>query len=99
MVANRTVNSMLKVFMPIYSLVIHRSYPASKSDRANKQTRMVSKSKLFLIISILTSAVFLPAAILPHINNPYLAYSSSIHVASITISIFLIGVDSYIQEN
>ncbi|MGB6594497.1 MAG: hypothetical protein WBE68_23600 [Candidatus Nitrosopolaris sp.] len=60
---------------------------------------MVSKSKLFLIISILTSAVFLPAAILPHINNPYLAYSSSIHVASITISIFLIGVDSYIQEN
>lgn len=92
MVANQTVHSMLKVFMPIYSLLIHRSYPASKSVRAMKQTPIVSKSKLFLIISVLTTAVFLPAAILPHINHPYLAYRSSIHVASITISVFLIVV-------
>jgi hypothetical protein len=92
MVANQTVHSMLKVFMPIYSFVIHRSYLASKLARDMKLTPMVSKSRLFLIISVLTTAVFLPGAILPHINHPYLVYRSSIHVASIIISVFLIVV-------
>ena len=89
-VANQTVHSMLKVFMPIYSFVVNRSYRSSKSARFMKQTPRVSKSKLFLIISALTTAVFLPIAILPHINQPYLVYRSSIHVASIIISVFLI---------
>ena len=78
--------------MPIYSFVVHRSYRSSNSVRSIKQTPRVSKSKLFLIISALTTAVFLPVAILPHINQPYLVYRSSIHVASIIISIFLIVV-------
>ncbi|MFZ0514374.1 MAG: hypothetical protein WAM14_22410 [Candidatus Nitrosopolaris sp.] len=89
-VANQTVHSMLKVFMPIYSFVVHSSYRSSKSARSMKQTPRVSKSKLFLIISALTTAVFLPVAILPHINQPFLVYRSSIHVASIIISVFLI---------
>ncbi|MGB7955233.1 MAG: hypothetical protein WCF23_14740, partial [Candidatus Nitrosopolaris sp.] len=91
-VANQAVDSMLKVFMPIYSLIIYRSYPALQSARCMKQTVMVSKPKLFLIISALTIAVLLPAAILPHINHPYFVYRISIHVASIIISVFLIVV-------
>jgi hypothetical protein len=90
-VANETVQSMLRAFMPIYS-VIHRSYRSSKSARSMNEITRVGKSRLFLIISALTTAVFLPVAILPHINQPYLVYRSSIHVASIIISIFLVVV-------
>ena len=57
-----------------------------------KQTFMPSKPKLFLIITTLTTAVLIPAAILPHINHPYFVYRISIHIASIIISVFLIVV-------
>ena len=40
----------------------------------------------------MSTAVLLPIAILPHINQPYLVYRSSIHVISIIISIFLVVV-------
>ncbi|MDP9289236.1 MAG: hypothetical protein M3P08_13710 [Thermoproteota archaeon] len=53
---------------------------------------MVSKPKLFLIISVLTIAVLLPSAILPYINHPVFVYRISLHVASIIISVFLIVV-------
>jgi hypothetical protein len=53
---------------------------------------MVSKPKLFLIISVLTIAVLLPSAILPYINHPVFVYRISLHVASIILSVFLIVV-------
>lgn len=87
--ANQTVRSKVMIFMPIY-YIIHRSCRSSKSARSMKQIPQVSKSKLFLIVSTLTTAVLLPIAILPHIDQPYLVYRSSIHVASIIISIFLV---------
>lgn len=90
--ANQTVHSILKVFMPIYSFFIYRSYPTLQSAKGMKQTVMVSKPKLFLIISALTTAVLLPVAILPHINHPFFVYRISLHVASIIISVFLIVV-------
>jgi hypothetical protein len=77
--------------MPIYSLV-HRPYRSSKSPTSMKQIPRASKLKLFLIIAALSTAVLLPIAILPHINQPYLVYRSSIHVISIIISIFLVVV-------
>jgi hypothetical protein len=89
-VTNQTVHSMLRIFMPIYSLV-HRPYRSSKSLTTNQIPR-ASKSKLFLIIAALSTVVLLPIAILPHINQPYLVYRSSIHVISIIISIFLVVV-------
>jgi hypothetical protein len=89
---NQTVHSMLKIFMPIYSLIIYRSYPALQSARGMKQAVMVSKPKLFLIISALTTAVLLPLAILPHIDHPFFVYRISLHMASIIISVFLIVV-------
>ena len=90
--ANQTVHSILKVFTPIYSLFIYRSYPTLQSAKGMKQTVMVSKPKLFLIISALTTAVLLPVAILPHINHPFFVYRISLHMASIIISVFLIVV-------
>ncbi|HET7147649.1 MAG TPA: hypothetical protein VFI73_04040 [Candidatus Nitrosopolaris sp.] len=57
-----------------------------------KQKVMVSKPKLFLIISALTTAVLLPVAILPHINHAFFVYRISLHMASIIISVFLIVV-------
>jgi len=57
-----------------------------------KQTVIISKPKLFLIISALTAAVLLPTAILPHINHPYFVYRICLHVTSIIISVFLIVV-------
>ncbi len=90
--ANQTVHSILKVFMPIYSLFIYRSYPTLQSAKGMKQTVMVSKPKLFLIISALTTAVLFPVAILPHINHPFFVYRISLHMASIIISVFLIVV-------
>jgi hypothetical protein len=63
-----------------------------KPARAMKQTFMPSKPKLFLIITALTAAVLIPAAILPHIHHPYFVYRISIHIASIIISVFLIVV-------
>jgi hypothetical protein len=63
-----------------------------KPARAMKPTFMPSKPKLFLIITALTTAVLIPAAILPHINHPYFVYRISIHIASIIISVFLIVV-------
>ena len=90
--ANQTVHSILKVLMPIYSLFIYRSYPTLQSAKGMKQTVMVSKPKLFLIISALTTAVLLPVAILPHINHPFFVYRISLHMASIIISVFLIVV-------
>ncbi len=86
MVSNETVHSMLRALMPVYS-IIRKSYRSSM-----KEIPRVGKAGLFLIISALTTAVLLPVAILPHINQPYLVYRSSIHVASIIISIFLIAV-------
>jgi hypothetical protein len=90
-VTNQTVNSMLRIFMPIYYLV-HSPYRSSNSPTTMKQIPRASKSKLFLIIAALSTAVLLPIAILPHINQPYLVYRSSIHVISIIISIFLVVV-------
>lgn len=89
---NQTVHSMLKIFMPIYSLIIYRSYPALQSASIKIQRVMVSKPKLFLIISLLTIAVLVPSAILPYINHPFFVYRISLHMASITISVFLIVV-------
>ncbi|MGA9151954.1 MAG: hypothetical protein WBZ36_15355 [Candidatus Nitrosopolaris sp.] len=89
-VANQTVHSLLRMFMPIYFL-LHR-YRSSNSPTSMKQIPRASKSKLFLIIAALSTAVLLPIAILPHINQPYLVYRSSIHVISIIISIFLVAV-------
>jgi hypothetical protein len=60
-----------------------------------KQTFMPSKPKLFLIITTLTTAVLLPAAILSHIIHPYFVYRISIHIASIIISLFLIVVSIF----
>lgn len=93
--ANQTPYSMLRVFMPIYSFVIHRSCSTSKSARSMKQVSRASKSKLFLIISALTTAVLIPIALLPHSDQPYLVYRSSIHVVSIMISIFLVIVSIF----
>jgi hypothetical protein len=92
--ANQTVRSKGMILMPIllFYYIIHRSYRSSKPARSMKQIPQVSKSKLFLIVSTLTTAVLLPIAILPYINQPYLVYRSSIHVASIIISIFLVVV-------
>ena len=78
--------------MPIYSLIIYRSYPALQSARGMKQAVMVSKPKLFLIISLLTIAVLVPSAILPYIDHPFFVYRISLHMASIIISVFLIVV-------
>ena len=48
-VTNQTVRSMLRIFMPFYSLV-HRPYRSSKSPTSMKQIPRASKSKSFLII-------------------------------------------------
>lgn len=90
--ANQTAHSMLKLFMPFYSLIIYRSYLALQSARGMKQAVMVSKPKLFLIISLLTIAVLVPSAILPYIDHPFFVYRISLHMASIIISVFLIVV-------
>jgi hypothetical protein len=56
------------------------------------QSIETNKAKLLLLISGLVVAIFLPAAILPRINHPFLVYRTSIHLASIAISVFLIVV-------
>jgi hypothetical protein len=89
---NQTVHSMLKIFMPIYSLIIDRSYLALQSASIKIQRVMVSKPKLFLIISLLTIAVLVPSAILPYIDHPFFVYRISLHMTSIIISVFLIVV-------
>jgi hypothetical protein len=86
MVPKETVHSILRALMPIYS-IIRKPFCSSM-----KEIPRVGKAGLFLIISALTTVVLLPVAILPHINQPYLVYRSSIHVASIIISIFLVAV-------
>jgi hypothetical protein len=91
-VANQTAHSMLKLFMPFYSLIIYRSYLALQSAWVKIQRVMVSKPKLFLIISLLTIAVLVPSAILPYIDHPFFVYRISLHMASIIISVFLIVV-------
>ena len=78
--------------MPFYSLIIYRSYLALQSASVKIQRVMVSKPKLFLIISLLTIAVLVPSAILPYINHPFFVYRISLHMASIIISVFLIVV-------
>ncbi|PWU82460.1 MAG: hypothetical protein DLM72_01700 [Candidatus Nitrosopolaris wilkensis] len=78
--------------MPFYSLVFYRSYLALQSASVKIQRVMVSKPKLFLIISMLTIAVLLPSAILQYINHPFFVYRISLHIASIIISVFLIVV-------
>lgn len=50
---------------------------------------LVSKPKLLGLISVITLIIFVPL-IIPHIHRPHLIYFISMHVASITISTFLI---------
>jgi membrane-associated HD superfamily phosphohydrolase len=50
---------------------------------------VVSKPKLLGLISVITLIIFVPL-IIPHIHRPHLIYFISMHVASITISTFLI---------
>lgn len=90
--AIHTAHSVLKVFEPFYSLIIFRSYPFLQSTRGKVNTICANKAKLFLIISAFTTTALLPAAILPHINQPFFVYRSCIHVASIVISVFLVVV-------
>ena len=89
---NQTAHSVLNLFMPFYSLIIYRSYLVLQSASVKIQRVMVSKPKLFLIISVLTIVVLLPSAILPYINHPFFVYRISLHVTSIIISVFLIVV-------
>jgi hypothetical protein len=49
-----------------------------------------SKPKLLALISIVTLIIFVPL-IIPHIHRPHLIYFISMHVASISISTFLIA--------
>jgi hypothetical protein len=92
LVANQTAHSMLKLFVPFYSLIVYRSYLALQSASVKIQRVMVSKPKLFLTISVLTIAVLVPSAVLPYINHPFFVYRISLHVTSIIISVFLIVV-------
>lgn len=80
--------------MPLYLLFNRRRRPYRSRDLMGFTGKSIeaNKAKLLLLISGLVVAVFLPLAILPRINHPFFVYRTSIHLASIAISVFLIVV-------
>lgn len=75
---------------PVYLLINRRSDRSGRSLKLTGQSIETNKAKLLLTISGLVIAILLPVIILPRINHPFFVYRTSIHLASINISIFLI---------
>jgi hypothetical protein len=80
------------MLIPIYSLINRRSDRPKHLIKLAGQPIESNKAKLLLTITGLVIAILLPVIILPRINHPFFVYRTSIHLASITISIFLIVV-------
>lgn len=77
---------------PVYLFINRRSDRTRRLMKLTEQSIETNKPKLLLIISGLVIAILSPVIVLPRINHPFFVYRTSIHLASITISIFLIVV-------
>ena len=69
-----------------------------QSSRAPLKDVLVSKPKLFAVVSLIVISVLAVPVILPHIKHPSMIYHILLHVVSIIIAVFL-GVISLLAYN
>jgi hypothetical protein len=60
-----------------------------QSSRASLKDVLVSKTKLFAVVSLILISVLAVPVILPHIRHPSMIYHILLHVVSIIIAVFL----------
>ena len=60
-----------------------------QSSRAPLKDVLVSKTKLFAVVSLILISVLAVPVILPHIRHPSMIYHILLHVVSIIIAVFL----------
>jgi hypothetical protein len=69
-----------------------------QSSRAPLNDVLVSKPKLFAVVSLILISMLAVPVILPHIRHPSMIYHILLHVVSIIIAVFL-GVISLLAYN
>jgi hypothetical protein len=69
-----------------------------QSSRAPLKDVLVSKTKLFAVVSLILISVLAVPVILPHIRHPSMIYHILLHVVSIIIAVFL-GLISFLAYN
>ena len=60
-----------------------------QSSRAPLKDVLVSKTKLFAVVSLILISVLAVPVILPHIRHPSMIYHILLHVVSVIIAVFL----------
>jgi hypothetical protein len=60
-----------------------------QSSRAPLKDVLLSKPKLFAVVSLMLISVLAVPVILPHIRHPSMIYHILLHVVSIIIAVFL----------
>lgn len=71
--------------MNIFLMIFDRM----QSSRAPLKDLLVSKTKLFAVVSLILISVLAVPVILPHIRHPSMIYHILLHVVSIIIAVFL----------
>lgn len=71
--------------MNIFLMIFDRM----QSSRAPLKDVLVSKTKLFAVVSLILISVLAVPVILPHIRHPSMIYHILLHVVSIIIAVFL----------
>lgn len=71
--------------MNIFLIIFDRM----QSSRAPLKDVLVSKTKLFAVVSLILISVLAVPVILPHIRHPSMIYHILLHVVSIIIAVFL----------
>jgi hypothetical protein len=69
-----------------------------QSSRAPVKDVIVSKPKLFAVVSLIVISVLAVPVILPHIRHPSMIYHIMMHIASVIIAVFL-GLISFLAYN
>jgi hypothetical protein len=71
--------------MNIFLMIFDRM----QSSRAPLKDLLVSKTKLFAVVSLILISVLAVPVILPHIRHPSMIYHILLHVVSVIIAVFL----------
>jgi hypothetical protein len=71
--------------MNIFLMIFDRM----QSSRAPLKDVLVSKTKLFAVVSLILISVLAVPVILPHIRHPSMIYHILLHVVSVIIAVFL----------
>jgi hypothetical protein len=67
-------------------------------SRALVESLLVSKPKLFAIVSLIVISLLSVPVILPHIKHPYMIYHILMHIVSVIIAVFL-SIVSFLAYN